>query len=265
MRRSPSVFESYSTILTSPCGMFSRATLKPSGAAGYTSRFSVSASGVAEESCICPARPAAGAPVCGACGAPSGGAGVAAGALGVVLPAWPCNEFVAIKRHAQSATHCGTGIRLRMLTVPLPDGDRNLKDCVTTNVASGARVGSWLIIGSRQRPPVSDRYRFGQWELANPLSREREHRVRDCGRYGRNAWLTDASGRTGAFHDIDRCMPRCFVDAPDPATAAKVLLLDGAALHRDAAVERQTHPEDHRTFELGAHAITIDDGPGIER
>src|SRR4051812_23305941 len=137
-------------------------------------------------------------------------------------------------------------------------------DSVTTS-AIRARVGAWLMTGPGERPAASDRYRLGQWELANPLSGEREDRIRDCGRDGRNAGFTDAPGRSGAFHDIDRCLPRRFVDAHDPAAAAKVLLLDGATLHGDAAVERKTHPEDHRAFELGAHAITIDDGSGIER
>ena len=63
-------------------------------------------SGVAEESCICPARPAAGAAGAPACGA------------------WACTRLVATKRHAESATNCGTGIRVRMMTVPFPDGNR---------------------------------------------------------------------------------------------------------------------------------------------
>jgi hypothetical protein len=96
------------------------------------------------------------------------------------------------------------------------------------------------------------------------LSSEREHRGRDCGRYGRNAWFTDASGRSGAFHEINGYMPGRFVDPYDAFPAAEVVLLDRAALHRDAAAERQAHPENHRAFELGTHTVAIDDRGGVE-
>src|SRR5439155_12448653 len=54
--------------------------------------------------------------------------------------------------------------------------------------------------------------------------------------------------RSVAIHEIHPGTPGGFTDPDDACAAAEGVLLDGAALHRDAAIQRETHPEDHRAF-----------------
>ena len=68
-----------------------------------------------------------------------------------------------------------------------------------------------------------------------------------------------------ALHELDVDPPRRFVDPHDASPSRKFVLLDRAALHRDAAVQREAHPEDDRALHLRAHAVRVDDRAGVDR
>jgi hypothetical protein len=124
-----------------------------------------------------------------------------------------------------------------------------------------------VLLVSRRRRPLSPLRRISISTLAarESFSSEREYRIRDRRCDGRDARLADTAWGSIALHEIERRTPGSLIDPDDASAAAEVVLLNSAALHRDPAIQRETHPEDHRAFELGAHTVAVDDRARVKR
>src|SRR5262245_27139336 len=100
-------------------------------------------------------------------------------------------------------------------------------------------------------------------QLAKPLARRREDRIRERRHHTRRARLADSTWRLQVLHQVDPD-PRRLADAQHPVVA-EVGLLDTAVLDRDLAMQRGGQAEDDAALHLRADGVGVDLDAAIDR
>src|SRR2546427_1245778 len=100
-------------------------------------------------------------------------------------------------------------------------------------------------------------------QLAYPLARRREDRVRQCWCRNCGAWLADPAGCLKVPHQMhfDR---RALID-PQHANVVEVGLLHPAVLQGHLAPQRAADSEDDPAFDLRFHDVRVHHGATIDR